>query len=151
SRLFMERMRVDIPPALSRSIERLEAGGPPFVLCGWSHGPADRWACQGCIVFTETLRSQALHAVAELGRMSVHAEALTGDRPRAGATIGKQLGMAVQGGQLPQDKLRRVQDVRDTWGPVAFVGDGLNDAPALNAADVGIAMGCGADLTRESA
>jgi P-type E1-E2 ATPase len=57
----------------------------------------------------------------------------------------------VRSGLLPEDKVAALAIARDQFGPVAMVGDGVNDAPALASSDVGVALGCGADLTRESA
>jgi Cu2+-exporting ATPase/Cu+-exporting ATPase len=65
--------------------------------------------------------------------------------------LSRRLGIAVQAHLLPEDKVRLLAESRAKLGPVAMVGDGLNDAPALAHADVGIALGCGVDVTREAA
>lgn len=76
---------------------------------------------------------------------------LTGDHRQRGRRISELLDVETIPDLLPEDKVARVTQMRREDGAVAMVGDGLNDAPALEAADVGIAMGCGADITRQSA
>jgi Cd2+/Zn2+-exporting ATPase len=75
---------------------------------------------------------------------------LTGDNRRTGAAVGKALGLDVRAELLPDQKLVEIAKLK-TEGPVAMVGDGINDAPALAAADVGIAMGGGTDVALETA
>ena len=76
---------------------------------------------------------------------------LTGDNKRTAAAIGRQLGIEVRAELLPQDKQRIVGELKGQGLIVAKVGDGINDAPALAAADIGIAMGGGADVALETA
>jgi Cd2+/Zn2+-exporting ATPase len=75
---------------------------------------------------------------------------LTGDNERAGRAVGAVLGVEVRAGLLPADKLREIAMLRQ-HGPVVMVGDGINDAPALAAASVGVAMGGGTELALETA
>jgi len=105
----------------------------------------------GVFVFDESLKSDARAAVGELSARGLRVAVLTGDHRRRGDRLAAELGVDVKSQLSPEDKLRCIEQLRSEVGPVAMVGDGLNDAPALAAADVGIAMGCGADLTRESA
>jgi P-type E1-E2 ATPase len=76
---------------------------------------------------------------------------LTGDHAARGAAIAAEVGAAVESGLLPGDKVARVAAARAEHGSVAMVGDGVNDAPALAASSLGIALGCGADLSRDAA
>jgi Cd2+/Zn2+-exporting ATPase len=78
---------------------------------------------------------------------------LTGDNARAAAAIGRRVGIDdVRAGLLPEGKIAAIEELRARYGPVAMVGDGVNDAPALAAADLGIAMGAaGTDAAIESA
>jgi P-type E1-E2 ATPase len=75
---------------------------------------------------------------------------LTGDSRAAGAALSQRLNVAVESELLPHQKVELIE-AAELAGPVVMVGDGLNDAPALARASVGIAMGCGADVTREAA
>ena len=76
---------------------------------------------------------------------------LTGDNAAPGARIAQELNVTVVADLLPEDKVAALALARETCGATAIVGDGINNAPALAASDVGIALGCGADVTREAA
>jgi Cd2+/Zn2+-exporting ATPase len=97
----------------------------------------------GYLTVADTLRPAARAAVAELRAAGVvHTALLTGDTPAAGSLIAQAAGVdEARGGMLPADKLRAVRELKERYGPVALVGDGSNDAPALAAATVGVAMG----------
>jgi len=106
----------------------------------------------GRIQVADVLRPEAKRAVASLQQLGIRTVLLTGDAPAIADAIGRDLGVdAVEGGLLPEDKLRRVEDLRAAGRVVAMVGDGVNDAPALVAANVGIAVGAATDVARESA
>ncbi len=100
----------------------------------------------------DTLRDEAITAVRELRSMGIRTILLTGDREEAAAAVGRQLGVdEARGAMLPDQKREHVKALTDAGRRVAMVGDGINDAPALAAATVGVAMGSGTDVTRESA
>ena len=84
-----------------------------------------------------------------LQAMGVRPVMLTGDNPRTAAAVAATLGLEAKAGLLPADKLREIAALKQQ-GPVAMVGDGINDAPALAAASVGIAMGGGTDVALET-
>jgi Cu+-exporting ATPase len=100
--------------------------------------------------FSESLRPESREALARLGGLGLGTSILTGDHRKRAERIGTELGVEVISELSPPGKVDAVARLRARCGRVAMVGDGLNDAPALLAADVGMAMGCGADLTRES-
>jgi P-type E1-E2 ATPase len=98
------------------------------------------------------LRPEAVEAVRALHDMSITTVLLTGDTASIGQAIGHQLQVDdVEAELLPQQKLDRVRSLRSAGKTVAMVGDGINDAPALVEANVGIAMGSGTEIARESA
>jgi Cd2+/Zn2+-exporting ATPase/Cu+-exporting ATPase len=106
----------------------------------------------GVITVADTVRPEAHAAVETLHRMGVQTVLLTGDIQRVASTVAEQLGISsVVADLLPDEKRRRVQDLVASGRTVAMVGDGVNDAPALTEAQVGVAMGSGTDVARESA
>ena len=104
----------------------------------------------GLISIRDEARPDSAAAVAALKKMGVRPLMLTGDNARTGAAIAEGLGLEVKAQLLPQDKLAAI-DALKADGRVAMVGDGINDAPALARADVGIAMGGGTDVALETA
>ena len=104
----------------------------------------------GIIALRDALRDDARTALARLADMGVSAVMLTGDNRHTGAALASELGIDVVAELLPEDKLEQVERL-GREGPVAMVGDGINDAPALARADVGIAMGGGTDVALETA
>ncbi|MGA2591974.1 MAG: cation-translocating P-type ATPase [Bryobacteraceae bacterium] len=106
----------------------------------------------GSLRIADVLRPEAVGAVRALREMSIRTVLLTGDTASIGRAIGHQLQVdEVEAELLPQQKLDRVRDLRSAGKTVAMVGDGINDAPALMEANVGIAMGSGTEIARESA
>jgi Cd2+/Zn2+-exporting ATPase len=96
-------------------------------------------------------RADARAGLDALSREGLKAVMLTGDNARTASAIGKALNIDVRAELLPEDKLRIVNELKKSGAIVAKVGDGINDAPALAAADVGIAMGGGTDVALETA
>ena len=105
----------------------------------------------GAIAMRDEPRPDAARGLKLLADIGIRTLMLTGDNRRTAAAIGKQLGIEVQAELLPQDKQRIVGELQKEGLSVAKVGDGINDAPALAAADVGIAMGGGTDVALETA
>ena len=106
----------------------------------------------GSISVADTIRPEAKRAIDALHSMHIQTVLLTGDVRRVAAAVGSALGIQTIGAELlPEDKLERVQQLVGQKRIVAMVGDGINDAPALTAANVGIAMGSGTDVAQESA
>ncbi len=103
------------------------------------------------LTFSSELDSAAVSGVAELKAMAGQLQILSGDRPEAVAPVAAALGLAHSGGLAPGEKLQRVADARKAGHYTLFVGDGLNDSPALAAADLGVAVQGAADLARISA
>lgn len=104
----------------------------------------------GSIALRDTLREDARQAIAALRELGVQGVMLTGDNPRAAATIAAELKMDFRAGLLPEDKVNAVIAL-NKQAPLAMVGDGINDAPAMKAATIGIAMGSGTDVALETA
>lgn len=145
--LFTTRLRIDIR-RLEQDIERLELAGNTVVLVG------SKTAIWGLLAIRDNLRPNARQVVATLHKLGVKKVAmLTGDNERTARAIANEAGIdEVHAGLKPEDKVARVRDMARRSGHVAMVGDGVNDAPALADANVGIAMGAaGTDVALETA
>lgn len=106
----------------------------------------------GRIIISDTLKADAAMAVKKLQQQGLAVIMLTGDSEQEAQAVAQQAGIGeVHGRLLPQDKFTHLQQLREKYGPVMFVGDGINDAPVLAGADVGAAMGSGADAAIEAA
>ncbi len=127
--------------------EKLQGDGKTLVLVGTDTGLA------GVIAIRDVIRPQAREAIRELHRMGVRVVMLTGDREETARAIAAELGIdEVKADLKPEDKVKAIRELEEKYGPVAMVGDGINDAPALAQATVGIAMGAiGTDAAIEAA
>jgi heavy metal translocating P-type ATPase len=136
SRVLLEREGIELP----------EVSGGSTVLVA----RAGRYL--GALEVADVVRPEAAAAIAEIRRMGMRTVLLTGDADSIAQEVGSRLGVdEVMAELLPEQKLVRVRDLQGAGRRVAMVGDGINDAPALAQADVGIAMGSGTDVARESA
>ena len=138
-----------LPASLAQALRRMEAAGQTVMLVGVNgSGPI------GAISVADRLRPQARLAVEGLKRRGIRRVVmLTGDNPAVAAAVAAAAGVdEYHAGLLPEQKLAILQRLTEQYGPVAMVGDGINDAPALAAASVGIAMGrAGTDVALETA
>ena len=106
----------------------------------------------GAVAITDKLKDTTAQALRALQQVGVHIIMLTGDNELTAAAIARQIGLTdYRAGMLPQDKQEEVKRLQAQGKVVAMAGDGINDAPALAQADVGIAMGTGTDIAIESA
>ncbi|WP_394273289.1 heavy metal translocating P-type ATPase, partial [Butyricicoccus sp.] len=139
NRKLMEQNGISLP-------ELSAAGGATvvYVACGGQFA--------GRLLISDTIKDDAKQAIAEMKRLGVTSAMLTGDSAESADAIAAQTGIdAVYAHLLPENKLERLREIREKYGPVLFVGDGINDAPVLAGADVGAAMGSGADAAIEAA
>jgi P-type Cu+ transporter len=140
SRAFLAERNVDVAPC--------DVGSAPSS----EVHVARRGRSLGDLHVADVLRPEARDAVAELHRMGLRAILLTGDAEAVARAVGHELDIhEVEAGLLPGDKLARIEALLAEDRKVAMVGDGINDAPALMRASVGVAMGSGTDVARESA
>ena len=106
----------------------------------------------GYMLISDTIKPDAKEAIASLKKLGLHTVMLTGDSEDSATAVGKDAGIdEIYAKLLPEDKLNALKKVREAHGTVMFVGDGINDAPVLAGADVGAAMGSGADAAIEAA
>lgn len=144
--LLMEELGV-CSPTVEKELFALEQRGKTVVIL------ADSKQVLGLIAISDEIRSESRNAVSDLHSVGIdHVVLLTGDNERTASIVAQELHFdAVQSGLLPEGKLAAIRSLRNQRGIVAMVGDGINDAPALAAADVGIAMGgIGTDVALET-
>src|SRR5207244_474171 len=144
---WLQEAGVDLKVAF-RLIEENSTGGNSLV------GLAVNGTLRGLIILTDTLKSGSREVVAKLQRQGLKIYLLTGDLSQTASVIAKQAGIDsenVFAEVRPEQKAERVKKLQAQGERVAFVGDGINDAPALEQADLGIAVGRASDVAREAA
>jgi Cu+-exporting ATPase len=148
NRMLMKRYGAVLDP-LAATAERLEEQARTVM---WVAGVDTPTKLLGIIAVADPLKPTAREAVRNLQEKGIETVLLTGDNERAAAAVARQVGIErVLAGVLPGDKAAEVRRLQGDGKRVGMVGDGINDAPALAAADVGIAMGTGTDVAMETA
>lgn len=136
---------LEVPPSLRQGLEEAEARGESVVAL------MDESRVLAYLALRDRLRPTAKQAIDALKRMGITPVMLTGDAEAVARTVARELGIErYRARVLPQDKARIVRELK-SQGPTAFVGDGINDAPALLEADLGVAIGAGTNVAMESA
>ena len=136
--------RTDLSPEVVARLQALEGEGKTVVVV------LEAKRLLGAIALRDEPRADAVEGLARLRAMGLRTIMLTGDNARAAHAIGEALQIETEAELLPEAKLGRIQSL-GAAGPIAMVGDGINDAPALAAASVGISMGGGTDVALETA
>lgn len=145
---FMAEQGFEVPDGLWRKLEERQYTGKTAVFI------AENSSVIGVLAFTDSPRPNAARTLRELQRLGVAKLALvTGDNPGVAEAVSREVGIQDwRAGLLPDEKVRAIEELIDQYGPTAMVGDGVNDAPALARASVGIAMGAqGSDVAIETA
>jgi len=148
SKAFLKENNIFCPKEVEEKILQLENEGKTVMLVASSSSSNK---ISGIIAVADSLKRTARDAIEELKKMKLNVVMITGDNPKAADVVARQIEVKrVLAGVLPQDKAGEVKKLQEKGEVVAFVGDGINDAPALAQADVGIAMGSATDVAIES-
>jgi cation-transporting ATPase V/Cu+-exporting ATPase len=144
-RTMLAENGLELPRELDEQAERWESAGKTAVFAAWDGH------VRGVLTVADTLKDDAAEVVAQLHRIGLKVAMITGDNARTAAAVAAQVGIdRVLAEVLPADKQSEVSALQGAGEVVAMVGDGVNDAPALVQADLGIAIGTGTDVAIES-
>lgn len=141
----MDQKQIDVSSVIASAEGLAKQGKTPMYV-------AMDGALIGLIAVADTVKTSSAQAIERLHQMGIKVAMITGDNARTAQAIADQVGIdEVISDVLPEDKAAKVAELQQTGQKVAMVGDGINDAPALAKADVGIAIGSGTDVAIESA
>jgi P-type Cu+ transporter len=142
---LMADYAIDVAPVAEAARDLSDAGRTPMYV-------ARDGALAGLLAVADPIKGSARAAITRMQEMGLEVVMLTGDTERTAQAIAREAGIArVVAGVLPEGKVAEVQRIQATGQVVAMVGDGINDAPALAQADVGMAVGTGTDIAAEAA
>ncbi len=145
---WMQELAVDITPLAEKAAEYYQQGRT----VSWMANISDKPQLLALLAFGDEPRAEAAFAVAELLRRDITAIMVTGDHAASATAIARRLGITeIRSEVLPANKAAIIAELQQQYGVVAMVGDGVNDAPALAAANVGFAMGGGTDVAMQAA
>ena len=145
NRMIFEDRGIDVPENIGSAQAKFEEQGKTVIMVSLDGKIA------GILAIADKLKDTAKDAVAELKKMKLSVAMITGDNARSASVIAGQIGIENVFSQvLPEEKANEVKKLQEKGSVVAFVGDGINDAPALAQADVGIAIGSGTDVAIET-
>ncbi|MCM1058402.1 MAG: heavy metal translocating P-type ATPase [Firmicutes bacterium] len=146
NRAYMEENGIAIDETVAKGLDSIAEGGRTPLLVG------EEGRLLGCIDVADEIKGSSYAAVQRFRKMGIRVVMLTGDNRRTAEAVRQQLDIEeVIAEVLPQDKEKKIRELKAEGRKVAMVGDGINDAPALAAADVGMAIGAGTDVAMESA
>ena len=145
NRKLMEENKLSVSSAIETKLKQFESEGKTATIIAIDYN------LSGIIVFADTIKDEAGEAIDSLKLMGMDVVMLTGDNERTAKAVAYQLGISKVFSQvLPQQKEQVISSLKKNGNVVAMVGDGINDAPALAQADLGIAIGSGTDVAKET-
>ena len=143
---WMKQKEVTIPPTFHKQMIQLEQAGKTVMVVAINHRVV------GLLAVADTVKETSTEAINRLKKLGLEVYLLSGDNQRAAQAIAQQVGIDhVIADVLPDEKAAEIKKLQQTGRKVAMVGDGINDAPALATADIGMAIGTGTDIAMESA